>query len=122
MIAGCSPLPDQAPQEYSDFPDAQETAMPSRTLTRPLMLSAVALAFAGAAMAQTTDKQPSPAAKQSATKPSAAKPASASRRLDFVPSHSVKEATTRSGAPNHSKPAQTSEKQGSDCGSQEMDA
>ena len=94
--------------------------MPSRTLTRPLVLSVVALAFAGAAMAQASDKQRSPAAKQSATKPAAAKPAPASRRLDFVPSHSVKEATTRSGAPNQSQPAQTSEKSG--CGSQEMDA
>jgi len=94
--------------------------MQRRTLTRPLMLSALALAFAGTAMAQTTDKQGSTAAKQSTLKPSTAKPASASKRLDFVPSHNVKEATTR--APSHSQPAQTSEKQGSGCASQEMDA
>lgn len=96
--------------------------MSSRTLTRPLMLAAVALAFAGPATAQTSDKQASPAAKQSATKASSAKPASAAKRLDFVPAHSVKEATTRSVSPNHSRPAQSSEKQDSGCGSQEMDA
>ena len=96
--------------------------MHGRTLTRPLMLSALALAFAGTAMAQTTDKQRSTAATQSTVKPSTAKPASASKRLDFVPSHSVKEATTRPAAPNHSQPAQTSGKQDSGCASQEIDA
>jgi len=96
--------------------------MQGRTLTRPLLLSALALAFGGTAMAQTTDPQRPAAAKQSPGKPSAAKPAQASKRLDFAPSQSVSETTTRSAERNHSQPARTPEKQGSGCASQGMDA
>jgi hypothetical protein len=97
-------------------------AMQGRPLTRSLMLSAVALAFASSAVAQTADKQRPNATKQGSAKSSAAKAAPAAKRLDFVPGHSVKETATRSTTPGHSQPAQTSEKQGSGCGSQEMDA
>ncbi len=95
--------------------------MQGRTLTRSLMVS-VALAFAGTAMAQTTDKQGPNAAKQSTARSTAAKAVPASKRLDFVPGHSVKETATRPAAPGHAQPAHTPAKQGSGCGSQEMDA
>ena len=64
------------------------------TQIRPLLV-AVALAFAGQAMAQSADKDASTPAKQGNAKSSATKPAAASKRLDFVPSNAVKQTTTR---------------------------
>jgi hypothetical protein len=95
--------------------------MHGSTLARSLMVS-VALAFAGSAMAQSTDKDRSAASKQSTAKPTA-KAAPAPKRLDFVPGASVKETATRSSTPSRSEPARSPGKQGSECGgSQEMDA
>jgi hypothetical protein len=73
-------------------------AMQARKLTRPLLLF-VALLVAGSAMAQATDKDAAPTPKQSRTKAATAKPAATTKRLDFVPSSSVKETTTRPAAP-----------------------
>lgn len=72
--------------------------MQARNLTRPLLVS-VALLVAGSAMAQATDKDAATTTKQSRTKASTAKPAATTKRLDFVPSSSVKETTTRPAAP-----------------------
>lgn len=91
------------------------------TLTRSLMVS-VAFAFAGSAMAQAADKDRSAAPKQSTAKPAATKAAPASKRLDFVPGHSVKETATRSSTPGRAQPTDAPKKQGSECGHEGMDA
>jgi hypothetical protein len=96
--------------------------MPRNNVARSVLVLA-ALAVAGSAMAQSTDKEPSAGSKQSTAKPSTTKPAVAPKRLDFVPSGSVKEtATTRATAPNSAQPAQSPGKEGSNCHSKESDA
>jgi hypothetical protein len=87
--------------------------MQARNLVRPLLVS-VALTVAGSAMAQSTDKDRSTTSKQSSTKSSAAKSAAATKRLDFVPSGSVKEAAS-TRPPGAEQPAQAPAKQGSHC-------
>jgi hypothetical protein len=83
--------------------------MQARHLIRPLLVS-VALTLAGPAMAQTTDKDRATTSKPGATKSSTAKQAPAAKRLDFAPSGSVKETSTRPAAP-----AQTPAKDGWHC-------
>jgi hypothetical protein len=74
------------------------------TLSRSLLLS-FALALAGPALAQTSDKDPQ-ATPKATGKSSASKPSAAPKRLDFVPSTSVKPATTRQTTPTAPTPAQ----------------
>jgi hypothetical protein len=72
-------------------------AMQASNLVRPLLVSVALTVAAGSAIAQSTEKDRSTTARQSSTKSSAAKPAAATKRLDFVPSSSVKDtASTRS--------------------------
>jgi hypothetical protein len=85
--------------------------MQGSTSIRPLLV-AVALAFAGPAIAQSADKDASTPAKQSSAKPSATKGAAASKRLDFVPSNAVKQTTTR---PANAQPANAPTKQDWHC-------
>ena len=87
--------------------------MQARTLTRTLLVSA-AFAMASSAMAQSADKdRPSATpSKQGATKSSAAK-STATKRLDFSPSGSIKETGTRPTMPGAN--AQTPGKDGSHC-------
>jgi len=94
------------------LPLSWSMAMNARTLTRTLLVSA-ALAVASSAMAQSADKDrpASTTAKQGTTK--AAKPAAATKRLDFSPSGSVKETSTRPAAPGAG--GQTSGKEGWHC-------
>jgi len=73
------------------------------TLSRSLLLS-FALAVAGPALAQSSDKDSQAAPKQGTAK-SSAKPAAAPKRLDFVPSTNVKPASTRP-TPSTPTPAQ----------------
>lgn len=69
----------------------------SAALSRSLLLS-FALAVAGPALAQSSDKDPQATPKASA-KSSATKPAAAPKRLDFVPGTNVKPTATRQTAP-----------------------
>jgi len=71
--------------------------MPACTLSRPLLLSFV-LALAAPAIAQ-SDKDPQATPKQGSAKSSAIRPAAAAKRLDVVPSSSVKPTTTRPATP-----------------------
>ena len=69
--------------------------MQARILIRPLLVP-LALVFAGSAIAQSAEKERSTASKQSAAKSPTAKSAPVTtKRLDFVPSGSVKETSTR---------------------------
>ena len=83
------------------------------------LVACAALAIAGAATAQSTEKDRGAAAKQGSTKPSAAKSTGTPKRHDFVPGNSVKETSTRSSTP---APAHAPAKQGSDCESKYSDA
>jgi hypothetical protein len=94
--------------------------MPARTLSRPLLLS-FALALAGPAIAQSSDKEPQTAPKQGTAKSSATKPAAASKRLDFVPSSNVKPTTTRPTTPAQT-PAQPPAKHDWHCDGESVDA
>lgn len=88
------------------------------------LLVPAALMIAASAAAQSTDKESSAAPKQSSRSPSATKPAATSKRLDFVPSGTVKEtAATRGTAPPAANPpSQAPAKSGSHCHMQESDA
>ena len=85
--------------------------MQGSTFVRSLLVP-VALAFAGAAMAQSADKDASATARQGSAKTSSTKPAAATKRLDFVPSNAVKQTTTR---PTSAQPAQSPVKQDWNC-------
>jgi len=74
------------------------------TLSRSLLLS-FAIATAGPALAQSSDKDPQATPKQGTAKSSATKPAAAPKRLDFVPSTNVKPTTTRQTTTNPPTPA-----------------
>jgi len=95
--------------------------MPARTLSRPLLLS-FALALAGPAIAQSSDKEPQTAPKQGTAKSSATKPAAASKRLDFVPSSNVKPTTTRQPTTPAQTPAQPPAKHDWHCDGESVDA
>jgi len=73
------------------------------TLSRSLLLS-FAIATAGPALAQSSDKDPQATPKGTA-KSSATKPAAAPKRLDFVPSTNVKPTTTRQTTTSPPTPA-----------------
>ena len=66
--------------------------MQASTLTRTLLVS-VAFVFAGAAKAQSADKEATTATKQGTAKSSTK--AATPKRLDFVPANAVKQTTTR---------------------------
>ena len=82
--------------------------MQGSTIGRTLLVS-VALAFAGAATAQSTDKEASTAAKPGTAKSTKT---ATPKRLDFVPSGAVKQTTTR---PTGATPAQLPAKQDFHC-------
>jgi hypothetical protein len=93
-------------------------AMQPSTLTRSLLISAAVL-FAGPALAQSSDKEPSTASKQGSAKSATTKPAATAKRLDFAPANGVKQTATQ--APS-SQPAQAPARNESHCHEQGSDA
>ena len=75
----------------------------SATLSRSLLLS-FALAIAGPALAQSSEKDPQATPKPSTAKSSATKPSAAPKRLDFAPSTNVKPTATTPTAPAPAQP------------------
>jgi hypothetical protein len=93
----------------------------SATLSRALLLS-FALAFAGPALAQSSEKDPQATPKQGTGKSAATKPAAAPKRLDFVPSTNVKPTATRQTTPTAPAPAQPPAKHDWHCDGEQSDA
>jgi len=95
--------------------------MPATTLSRSLLLS-FALAFAGPALAQSSEKDPQATPKQGTAKSSSTKPGATPKRLDFVPSPNVKPTATRQTAPTAPAPAQPPAKYDWHCDGETSDA
>jgi len=91
------------------------------TLSRSLLLS-FALAFAGPALAQSSEKDPQATPKQGTTKSTAIKPSATPKRLDFVPSTNVKPTATRQTTPTAPAPAQPPAKYDWHCDGESSDA
>jgi len=99
----------------------------SHTTTLPILYAVAALlgvarAFAGPALAQSSEKDPQATPKQGTAKSSSTQPAATPKRLDFVPSTNVKPTATRQTAPTAPAPAQPPAKYDWHCDGETSDA